>query len=172
MAAGAAPPWGTQGPVQAEAFVLCLRDGRPALTGPCGPDAWYLEVHNGEDPMTVVARATRQLIGEPVVVHSTSWRLHRDAVVLSFVVVVDALRRATLASFPVARATLARGAAAEAAPSIGRDQVIEHALRHLAWLVEDDAGVRAALSVEWQRALADYAPEPFRRLGTGRGRPA
>ena len=51
MVNGEAPPWRTEGPVQAEVFVLA-RDGEGIkLTGPCGADAWYLEV--GEDDVTV-----------------------------------------------------------------------------------------------------------------------
>jgi len=43
--------------------------------------------------------------------------------------------------------------------------VLEHALRHLAWLAEDDDVVRHELSGEWRAALAGYVPEPFRSLG-------
>jgi len=42
------PPWGTEGPVQAEVFVVRLRGDRLELTGPCGPDAWYIESHTEE----------------------------------------------------------------------------------------------------------------------------
>jgi hypothetical protein len=45
------------------------------------------------------------------------------------------------------------------------DQVVEHALRHLAWLAEDDPVVREELSPAWRAALATYVPEPFRNLG-------
>jgi hypothetical protein len=44
--------------------------------------------------------------------------------------------------------------------------VIEHAFRHLAWLVADDAVVGDAL-VGWVAFLEGYEPEPFRALGLG-----
>ena len=48
---------------------------------------------------------------------------------------------------------------------VASDQVVEHALRHLAWLAEDDPVVRRELSDEWREALHAYVPEPFRNLG-------
>ena len=40
-------------------------------------------------------------------------------------------------------------------------QVLEHALRHLAWLIEDDPAIAAALP-GWSAMLEGYGPEPFR----------
>jgi hypothetical protein len=77
------PVWATAGPVQAEIFVLRLREATPELAGPCGPAPWYLE----------------------------------------------------------------------------------HALRRLAWLVNDDEVVHSTLSDAWLSVLAAYRPEPFRHLG-------
>ena len=68
-------------------------------------------------------------------------------------------------SRPVARTDLARSAATVAPREIATDQVVEHALRHLAWLAEDDPVVREELSGGWKAALATYVPEPFRNLG-------
>jgi hypothetical protein len=47
-------------------------------------------------------------------------------------------------------------------------QVVEHGLRHLAWLLQADDVIRDALPA-WPAALADYAPEPFRALGRDPG---
>jgi hypothetical protein len=44
------------------------------------------------------------------------------------------------------------------------DHVVEHALRHLAWLSKDDPGIRSVLPGGWFRALEAYEPEPFRSL--------
>ena len=44
-------PWSVEGPVQAEVFVLRMRAGRPELAGPCGPDPWYVELTNEDDPL-------------------------------------------------------------------------------------------------------------------------
>lgn len=48
--------------------------------------------------------------------------------------------------------------------TIGVEHVIEHALRHLAWLLADDPAIREALPPAWTIALASYHPEPFRAL--------
>jgi hypothetical protein len=160
----AAPGFDVEGPVQAEVFVLTLADSVPLLTGPCGAAAWYIEVGASEDPMAVVASAVRRVLGEPRVVHSTSWRRDRDAVVLSFVAVIDTSQIARMATVPVGRADLARGGAAVSPTEIDTSQVVEHGLRHLAWLVTDDSVVAARLDNAWRQALTAYVPEPFRHL--------
>jgi hypothetical protein len=107
----------------------------------------------------------RDLVGEPLLVHSTSWRRDRDSVVLSFLVVVDPALVAGQPSVVVGRQDLARSSARAAPAAIATSQVLEHALRHLAWLAEDDDVVRDELTDEWRAALAGYVPEPFRSLG-------
>lgn len=159
------PPWGTAGPVQAEVFVLRMSSGGIELTGPCGADAWYIESHDDDDPMEVVTRLATNLMGPPLLVHSTSWRRGRGGVLLSFVVVLADGQAVELAGVPVSRAELARNTATAAAASVSATQVVEHALRHLAWLSQDDEAVKANLSPAWLRALTGYAPEPFRHLG-------
>jgi hypothetical protein len=152
-----------EGPVLAEILVIRLGAGID-LTGPCGPEPWLVEVGDA-DPTSVVARLVRANLGEPLVVHSTSWRRDRAAVVLTFVAVLpsDAVRE--LAAVAVRRAELARGEATAATQVISWEQVVEHALRHLAWLVRDDSVVAASLGDGWRQALEDYVPEPFRALG-------
>jgi hypothetical protein len=157
-----APAWDVDSPVQAEIFVVWLDGERLALTGPCGPGPWILELGREEHPMDVVHRIVRDVLGDPLLVHSTSWRRDRDAVILSFVVVIDAAAVTGMASLPVRRAELARGGASEAPTAIGFEQVLDHGLRHLAWLMRDDPVVRDTLSHGWRIALADYVPEPFR----------
>ena len=158
------PPWGTEGPVQAEVFVVRMRGGRLELTGPCGPDPWYIESHEDDDPMEVVKRLSTNLMGPPLLVHSTSWRRGPGGVLLSFLVVVGEDQATDLASVPVGRTELARNSPTEPAPRIAAAQVVEHALRHVAWLAQDDEAVKAALSPAWLNALAGYVPEPFRHL--------
>jgi predicted small metal-binding protein len=156
-----APP-DVEGPVQAEIFVVRLDDGQLVMTGPCGAEPWYMQVGAGADPLDAVAETVRRVVDEPLVVHSTSWRQDRDAVVLTFVAVIS---RPELAAVPVPRAELARGGATAAPERIGTFQVLEHALRHLAWLVHDDPEVSAKLGARgWAEALRDYTPEPFRHL--------
>jgi hypothetical protein len=154
-----------EGPVQAELYVVWLRDGGLELTGPCGSEPWLIELHATEHPVDVVSRIVREIIGEPMLVHSTSWRRDRDAVVLSFVVVIDASLVGSMQTAPIHRAELARSEATAAPRAIANSQVVEHGLRHLAWLVKDDPLVAAELSPAWTIALADYVPEPFRALG-------
>ena len=103
--------------------------------------------------------------GQPLLVHSTSWRRDRDAVVLTFVVVIDPAQVGGMDSAPIGRAALARSEATAAPRAIASDQVVEHGLRHLAWLAQDDPVVAAVVTDEWRTILADYVPEPFRGLG-------
>jgi len=145
-------------------FVVRMRDGTLELTGPCGPDAWYIESHEVDDPMEIVRRLSTNLLGPPLLVHSTSWRRGFGGVLLTFLVVIGEEQALELEGVPVPRMDLARNSATEAAKKISTHQVVEHALRHMAWLAQDDAAVRAALSPAWLAVLAGYVPEPFRHL--------
>jgi len=69
-----------------------------------------------------------------------------------------------LAGVPISRADLARSGPTSAATKIAAAQVLEHGLRHLAWLAREDPVVIAVLNDGWKRALADYRPEPFRNI--------
>jgi hypothetical protein len=158
------PAWATQGPVQAEVFVLRMHSGVPELAGPCGPDPWYIEVGANDDPVEVVTHLSRNLMGDPLLVHSTSWRRDRGSVILSFVVVNRDDQAPDLEGIPITRAELARGGATSAPSSIGSAEVLEHGLRHLSWLAGDDEVVRTTLSEDWKTVLRDYVPEPFRNL--------
>lgn len=144
--------------------MLRMKAGLPELAGPCGPDPWFIEVAEEDDPMEVVTRFSRNLMGPPLLVHSTSWRRARGAVVLSFVVVNSDGQAADLVGLPIARADLARSGTTSAPTAIASGQVLEHGLRHLAWLAKEDPVVRSALNEEWHRVLATYVPEPFRHL--------
>jgi len=155
--------WDVEGPVQAEVFVVWLNGDHLELTGPCGAAPWYIELGATDHPVEVVDRIVRNALGSPRLVHSTSWRRDRDAVILSFVVVVD--DAGEMESAPIGRSELARSSATAAPAQIAHTQVVEHGLRHLAWLVKDDAVVAAELSADWQRVLGEYVPEPFRNLG-------
>ena len=145
-------------------FVVRLHDGAPELAGPCGPEPWYIEIGADDDPVEVVTRMAANLMGAPLLVHSTSWRRSRGSVILSFVVVNRDDQAPDLAGIPIGHADLARSGANSAPASIASQQVLEHGLRHLAWLRQDDEVVRATLSDEWKRVLEGYVPEPFRHL--------
>ena len=171
---GEAPPsdmtrepvgWDVDSPVQAEVFVVWLDGVAIQLTGPDGPRAWYLQLGATEHPVEVVDRIVRDVIGPPLLVHSTSWRRDRDAVILSFVVVIGPELVGSMECVAIGRAELARSAATVAPREIAVEAVVEHGLRHLAWLADDDPVVAATLPEGWRPILAAYLPEPFRALG-------
>jgi len=152
------------GPVQAEVFIVWLNGSRFELTGPCGAAPWMIEVQASEHPMEVVERVVRDVVGPARLLHSTSWRQDRGGVILTFVAVIDATLVKAMESRPIRRAELARSSATAAPESIAHEQVVEHGLRHMAWLVQDDRVVAAALPAAWRTLLAMYTPEPFRHL--------
>jgi hypothetical protein len=117
-------------------------------------------------PGDLVVGAARRYGLVPLLVHSTSWRLDGPRVVLTYVVAVERpdVLNENLADEPIGRVELARGDAMGPPPEIGPAQVLEHALRHLSWLVKDDAAVRDALP-DWVAFLDAYEPEPFRAFG-------
>jgi len=153
-----------------EILPVFLRDGA----------VWYL--HPNGRPSLRVAATTDQP-GEAVVsaladyqvsasiVHSTSWRHDQGALVITYLAVAEPRegRTGELAAVPVRRTELARGSATGTPPSIEIEHVVEHALRHLAWLSRDDPVVRDSLDRAWKSALDPYEPEPFRSLGGVRG---
>jgi hypothetical protein len=153
------------GPVQAEVFVVWLNDDHVELTGPCGAAPWIIELGESDHPVEVVDRVVRDVVGKPRLVHSTSWRRDRGAVILSFVVVIDRDLVDGMETAPIGRAELARSEATAAPREIEHSQVVEHGLRHLAWLAREAAVVAAELPEQWHAALEGYLPEPFRSLG-------
>ncbi len=157
--------WDVDSPVQAEVFVVWLDDDGLKLTGPDGPQPWILQLGVAEHPVEIVDRFVRDVVGPPVLVHSTSWRRDRNAVILSFVVVIGRELVRDMASVAIGRAELARSEATVAPGEIAVSAVVEHGLRHLAWLVQDDPVVAAELPAAWRPILTAYVPEPFRSLG-------
>jgi hypothetical protein len=154
-----------EGPILAEVFVIWLNADHLELTGPCGAAPWMIELGEVEHPVAVVDRIVRDVVGPPKLVHSTSWRRDHGAVVLSFVVVIDEGLVGAMDSAPIGRSELARSEATAAPRSIDHEQVIEHGLRHMAWLAADDPTVARELSAGWRSVLTTYVPEPFRALG-------
>ena len=145
--------------------MLSLAGGGIALGGPCGPGPWYVNVGAEDDPLALAAAMVTRNLTEPLLVHSTSWRRHRDAVVLTFIAVLDPQVTVPRPARLVPRVPLARGEALAAPAEVAVDQVAEHGLRHLAWLVADDRQVADRLGARWAEALVGYRPEPFLALG-------
>lgn len=158
-------PIDVEGPVTAEVFTLAMTDDGPSLTGPCGAAPWLIEAGHGEHPLDTVRRLAHDAVPGLQLLHSTSWRFERGAVVLSFLVVAAEDVLSEFDAVPVDRADLARSTPTEAPPAIGYEQVLEHALRHLAWLAKEDDTVRKTLDDRWHDLLDGYVPEPFQQLG-------
>jgi len=152
------------GPVTAEVFTVARTEEGLVLTGPCGADPWLIEAGPREHPLDTVRRIVSGALDGVLLVHSTSWRYERDAVVLSFMVVLDPVGIGSMAVAPIGRTELARSTAHAAPSVIGHNQVIEHALRHMAWLAAEDEIVKATLDEGWHAALEGYVPDPFRQL--------
>ncbi|HET6317341.1 MAG TPA: hypothetical protein VFG86_12850 [Chloroflexota bacterium] len=120
----------------------------------------------GLSPHDLVLDALRVFGIGPFVAHSTSWRYEGD-LVLTYLVLLPTLHGDPPIGFDVhsvQRESLARGELAAPPSHIGTTQVIEHALRHLAWLAGDDPPIRALLGPTWIEALSVYRPEPFRSI--------
>ncbi len=149
-----------------ETFFIFLRDGSPRVLRPIHAGSLLLGWGPESQPGTVVVGAAARYGLSPVVAHSTSWRVVDDRLILTYLAVVELPRRPSphLVEQPVLRGALARGGALAAPSDIQVDTVIEHALRHLRWLLADDEVVRQALP-DWASALEDYQPEPFRAFG-------
>jgi hypothetical protein len=153
-----------------EAIVLCLTPEGIRHLAPHGRETVRAGWEPALDPTETIVETVAALGLAPTMAHSTSWRIADQQVLLTFLVVVDAPAEPPGAydSDLVARVELARGHAAGPPPSVHLSQVVEHGLRHLAWLVREDDAIRAAMP-GWTDALAAYAPEPFRAFTHGSG---
>jgi hypothetical protein len=160
-------PWSAEFVVQAIEILPVSKgdDGLVSLT-PVHADSFIVGWPARAQPEEVATRALQTLGFEPIVLHSTSWRHAGGEVVLTYLAVVESsvnLPESWLRE-PVARAELARGDATAPPSAIGVAQVLEHALRHLAWLVGEDEVIAKALP-GWKTLLESYVPEPFRAFG-------
>jgi hypothetical protein len=148
-----------------EVFFVCLRADLIHAMRPIHASSLRLGMTVGAVPGDLVLGAVARYGLAPLVVHSTSWRSEPGRVILTYVAAVAAPDHLSpyLAEAPVDRADLARGGATAAPAAIAGSQVLEHAIRHLSWLVGDDPAVGEALAA-WRPALEAFVPEPFRNL--------
>jgi hypothetical protein len=146
-----------------EAIVLYLTPEGIRHLSPHGRETLRADWEPALDPTESIVDAVANLGLAPAMAHSTSWRVVRRQLVLTFLVSVDAPRDlpGSFESELVSRVALARGRATGPPPEVHLTQVVEHGLRHLAWLVGEDETIRAAMP-GWPEALVPYAPEPFR----------
>jgi hypothetical protein len=149
-----------------EGVVLYLDDGRVHHVSPTGSASFYFGWDPDLLPGEVVVDGVATLGLSPFLVHSTSWRLHEGRIVLTYIVCVDRPVQVdpSLRDEVVDRSDLARGHMMGPPIEVEPHHVVEHGLRHLAWLIGDDQALGDALP-EWAEALADYQPEPFRAFG-------
>lgn len=150
-----------------ECLFLCLRGNDVHLLRPIHSDSLRLGWRPNHEAGDIVVAACERYGLTPILAHSTSWRFESGRVVLTYIAAVEppAVLNEHLTEEPVVRADLARGSAFAPPPEIGTAQVVEHACRHLAWLIQDDEEVAAAIP-EWAAYLGTFAPEPFRNFGT------
>jgi hypothetical protein len=149
-----------------EVLPVGLRDGVLFWLKPIHADSLRVGLSISTRPAEAVLDAMGWYPLEALVVHSTSWRHEEGFVILTFLAVVKppaALPPDSLLERRIERAELARGDATSAPQAIGVAAVLEHAMRHLSWLVRDDPAISAVLA-DWKPALAAFQPEPFRAL--------
>ena len=148
------------------ALYACGGTPEPAVDIDATVEARIEEKQAEDAALEATAQAMAQLGMAATVLHSTSWRHVGQEVVLTYIAVVppESVPPPSWTMAEVGRSELARGDATAPPSGINIGQVLEHALRHLAWLRQDDP-VIAELLGDWSDALADYVPEPFRALG-------
>ena len=160
-------PWSPQLVAQSlEVLPVGLRDGTLFWLRPVHAPSLRVGISASAEPSQIVIDVVAWYPLLPRVVHSTSWRYDEGRIVLTYVVVIDPpqhLPPHSLELLPVKRSDLARGSSMAPAESITVDAVLEHAVRHLAWLSREDPAIATVL-VDWSEALKGYLPEPFQAL--------
>jgi class 3 adenylate cyclase/CRP-like cAMP-binding protein len=150
-----------------EILPVFASEGTIRYLRPIGGDSLQIGSGGSHHPNEAVVAALGKYRIEPKAVHSTSWRYERGRLILTYLAVLDGRVEPPqgMSSLDVRRADLARGSATGPPPSIQIDSVVEHALRHLAWLLQDDPAIKRTLGDRWTAILSTYEPEPFRSFG-------
>jgi hypothetical protein len=148
----------------AEILPVFLDGSAPWWLRPRGRGSWAVGWSPSTHPRQLVIDSLAAVGFRASLVHSTSWRHFEGCLVLTHLAVLSGTPSdsAEFDVVPVRRRVLARGGATRPPTVIHVEQVIEHALRHLAWLARDDALVGRCLGERWPRVLDGYAMEPFR----------
>ena len=160
-------PWSPELVAQSlEILPVGLKEGALFWLRPIHAPSLRVGISKSAEPSQVVLDVVASYELHAQIVHSTSWRYEDGRIVLTYVVVVEPpglLPPDSLELAPIKRSDLARGAATAPPDSITVNAVLEHAVRHLAWLNREDPAIAAELG-EWSGTLDKYAPEPFRAL--------
>ena len=122
---------------------------------PLHADSLRIGLPSAARPAAVVLDMLKWYPLTAVTVHSASWRHEADMTVLTYVAVVEPPGPTADESLVVVPVRGDIGSEAGA--------VVEHALRHIAWLRQNEPVVATALA-GWDHALAGLQPEPFRAL--------
>jgi hypothetical protein len=150
-----------------EILPVFASEGTIQYLRPAGGDSLQIPSAGAGHPNEAVVAALERFGIEPRAVHSTSWRYERGRLILTYLAVLDGMAQPPkgLQAHSVRRADLARGSATGPPPAIRIGSVVEHALRHLSWLLRDDPAIKRTLSDPWTLLVSAYEPEPFRSLG-------
>jgi pimeloyl-ACP methyl ester carboxylesterase len=160
-AAPLSPAQRTAGAV--EIIPVYLDGGRIFRYAPDSSDSWCVSFDPARHPGEVAVTELNRLGCAPIVVHSTSWRLQQEELVLTYLAVLPTPFASAngFQSIAVQARDLAVGTPTGAPDEIDIEEVAAHALRHLVWLIERDGPIAEALDERWRAALAAYEPEPF-----------
>lgn len=155
-------------PIYLEVWPLAADAARIWLLS--GSEPWYssLPVMSDEDEN---AEAHDMLwangaLDPPLLLHSTSWRPDDQRLLLTYVAVIG-VRGLVLAAWPSAQPVSLELAKAVGkpvpyhpaeAPTPRYIDVLLHAIRHLRFLLDADAGTAAALDQHWRAHLNHLAP--------------
>jgi hypothetical protein len=160
-------PWSPELVAQSlEILPVGLNEGKLFWLRPIHAPSLRVGISKSAEPSHVVLDVVASYQLRAQIVHSTSWRYEDGRIVLTYVVVVDPpglLPPDSLELAPIERSDLARGAATAPPDSITVNAVLEHAVRHLAWLNREDPAIASELA-DWSGVLDEYAPEPFQAL--------
>ena len=148
-----------------EILAVRLAAGAIHLLRPIGSTSWLVDSVPGRSAGELVGAALAAVGLRSAIVHSTSWRQEAGRLVLTYLAVLAEPAAAPgFEDTAIARIDLARGGTHGAPAAIDVAQVVEHGLRHLSWLSQDDPVIGPALTSEWLKMVAEYQPEPFRAL--------
>ena len=108
-----------------------------------------------------VLLALKAISATPLVVHSTSWHQEEGRLVVTYAAPIAVVSSPPRTRFiPVAPGRLARGDALVAPTSVNQDEIVRHAVQHLAWLWITDDAIRWAL-LDWELHLRPFELAPF-----------
>jgi hypothetical protein len=135
-----------------------------------GDDAWrpLISVTADTEPHAEIELilAEHGALADAQLIHSTSWRVDGPAVILTYIAVlsvIDLVRTRWPSALPISVSVAqAVGApltnAPNAAPTPRYIDVLKHAVRHLAFLLRNDATAATALTEPWPAHLAEIQP--------------